>query len=344
MRAIDLAGLTLLHDIPASELEPLANRLTRREYAPGDVIFGQGDAGASFLLILDGSAHVTRSGRSAVHDLGISGTGSILGELSAVTGDPRRATVTAESTVVAAVGELDAFDLLLSLPGVTAELVDLAAQRLAEIARPLSIRLDDGTALGIRPLLPRDRDEFAAILRGQPREWIHSRFFSGGTPTPAVVDYLSHLDYVGHFAWLVGTSDPLQGLAVGRYIRSADDPTLAELAFEVTDEWRGRGLGSLLLGALGVAAGPAGIERFHAETLAENRSMQQVLKKAGAKFVRGEAGVKETTIIVQDARALFPAELRDRLCEVAEEIVTGAGLALHSQTPRRGSDRTPAKP
>lgn len=327
----DLAALELFHGVEPTRLEALAKLLVRREYRRDEVLLRQGEPGESFVLILDGTVRVTRTVGSSELDLGSSGAGSIFGELSAITRDARRATVTASSPAVVAFGALDAFEVLLALPGLTAELRGLAAHRLAEIASVIPVELDDGTQLVIRPLLARDHEELAAALRHQPEEWIYSRFFSGGMPSGALIDYLTNVDYLAHFAWVVATPEPSHGIAVGRYIRLRDDGTEAELAFGVTDDWRGRGLGTLLLGALGVAAAHAGIERFRAETLAENRAMQRVLKKAGAKWQFVDGGVMETTFAVADAESLLPPGLRTQLADVATEIVSGAGLALRAR-------------
>lgn len=56
---------------------------------------------------------------------------------------------------------------------------------------------------------------------------------------------------------------------MGRYDAAGEDG--AEVAFVVQDEHQGRGLGSVLLEHLAVAARHRGITRFYADTLATNR-------------------------------------------------------------------------
>ncbi len=322
-----LRELDLFASVDPVRLEPLAARLAWRDYRLGDVVLAQGDVGESFVLVMSGTVRILRSTAGVEVDLGSGTHGAIFGELSAITGEPRRASVIASSQLRVAIGGLDAFELMLDLPGVTATLREIAARRLAEIATMVPVTLADGTALVLRPLLPEDHDEVAAALRHQPQEWIYSRFFSGGMPSNAIIDYLVNVDYVSHFAWVIATAETLQGVGIARYIRRRDDRSVAEVAFGVSDDWRGRGLATLLLGALGAAATHAGIDRFQAETLNENRSMQRVLKKAGAHWSFGDAGVMTTTFPVTDARAVIPAALADALGAVAKEIVTGAGLA-----------------
>jgi RimJ/RimL family protein N-acetyltransferase len=326
--ADELEGLALLGGATRPQLDDLASRLERVEFVAGEVLFAEGDSGQTFVILLDGAVAVSRATRSGSGSLGVGATGAIFGELSTITGEPRRATVTATSDVVAATGGVDAFDRLIAVPGVLDRLVDVATQRLAEIARPVHAALPDGTNVWIRPLLARDREEFAAALARQPEEWRHRRFFSAVKPSPALIDYLVHLDYLGHFAWSVGQPPPVGGIGTARFIRSHDDPTLAEVAFEVEDSWHGRGVGTLLLGALGAAAARVGITRFRAEVLYENRAMRAVLNKAGARWQHAETGVMETTFDVAATQPLLADEQWSALGAVTDEVVEVAGLAL----------------
>ena len=323
----ELASIELFDGVEPEQLEPLSALLNSREYRAGEEILRQGELGTTFMIVLDGTAAIHRSRGTAVTDLGTAERGAILGELSAITDEPRRASVVATSRVRVATGEHRAFEALLAVPGVAAQLRALAAHRLAEIATVVPVDLGHDSALVLRPLLPGDHDEVAAAIRSQPQEWIYSRFFSGGMPSSSIVEYLTNVDYLRHFAWVVARAETLEGLAIGRYIRLREDPSTAEIAFGVRDEWRGSGLGTLLLGALSVAATYAEIEKFHAETLHENRAMQQVLKKAGAHWSFGESGLLETTFAVSDARSVIPESVAVALGAVAREIVTGAGLA-----------------
>jgi hypothetical protein len=107
-----------------------------------------------------------------------------------------------------------------------------------------------------------------------------------------------------------------------------DDPEVAEIAFGVTDDYQGRGLGTFLLGALGVAAPVGGIRRFRASVLADNVPMRAVLDRVGAHWSFEEPGVVAATVEVADVHDLVPAATATALRDAASEIVTAAGLAL----------------
>ena len=326
-----LAGLDLLAGATPAELVDLVERLTPESYAAGETLIAEGDGGRTFVIVLDGDVVVSRESRSRPGvrvELGTGSRGALFGELATVTGEHRRATVTAVTDVTAVVGDIDAFDALIALPGVMDRLVDIATQRLAEIAQPVAATLRDGTQVWLRPLLARDRDEFGTAVARQTDEWRHRRFFTAVKPSATLIDYLTHLDYLGHFAWAVGAPHPVDGIGTARFIRSHDDPTVAELGFEVADAWHGRGIATLLLGALGAAATRVGIATFKAEVLYENRAMRAVMNKAGAKWEHAESGVMQTAFPVAATRALVPVDQWDALGAVTEEICEVAGLAL----------------
>ena len=71
-------------------------------------------------------------------------------------------------------------------------------------------------------------------------------------------------------------------VAVVRYVFVADDR--AEVAFMVIDAYQGKGLGTLLLRHLTTIARSAGLRRFVAEVLSENRPMLEVFGKCGLRM------------------------------------------------------------
>jgi GNAT superfamily N-acetyltransferase len=74
-------------------------------------------------------------------------------------------------------------------------------------------------------------------------------------------------------------------IAEARYARGSD-PTVAEFAVSVSDQWQGQGLASRLLATLLCRAATAGIERIVGETLATNGKMLHLARKAGFAVTR----------------------------------------------------------
>ncbi len=56
------------------------------------------------------------------------------------------------------------------------------------------------------------------------------------------------------------------------------------MAVTVVDDWQGKGLGRILLDALVLEALENGITRFEGDVLVENRPMQEMLRRTGARF------------------------------------------------------------
>jgi RimJ/RimL family protein N-acetyltransferase len=322
-----LADLELFADVDPETRAALEARLERMTAEAGQVLLREGDPGDCFLLIVDGEATVRRDG--AV--VGVVGRGSIVGEQALLRDHRRSATVTATVPLVALAGGVEEFAALVDAPGVRERFGRTAGQRLVASATPVPAQLADGTQLQVRPILPADRPQLEEALdKHFSRESHRKRFFSAGKLPASLITYLVDVDYVDHFVWVVLTEEDgsLRGVASTRYIRLKDDPEVAEIAFGVTDDYQGRGLGTFLLGALGAAAPVGGVRRFRASVLAENAPMRALLDRVGAHWQFEEPGVVATTIDVADVHDLIPPVTATALQAAAREIVTAASLAL----------------
>jgi GNAT superfamily N-acetyltransferase len=137
--------------------------------------------------------------------------------------------------------------------------------------------LRDGSRVTIRPVRPSDKE---LLRRGFERLSPESRFRRFLSPKSTLSDaelaYLTELDGVDHFA-LGAIDEAGAGLGIARFVRTQADPTVAEVAVAVVDDWHGRGLGTLLLVRLAAAARERGIERFAGQALASNLTIQDMI-------------------------------------------------------------------
>lgn len=186
------------------------------------------------------------------------------------------------------------------------------------------VRLADGTDVRLRPVRPNDQ---AALVEAFGRLSPESRLLRFFTPmsrlSPRQLQYLTHIDYVDHFAWAAfdrarvdepGSTPDGLGIGVARYIRLDDEPDVAELAVAVVDDYQGRGLGTLLVEALVTVARERGIRRFCAFVRNENAPMLSVLHRFGASEVRDEPGVTRVDIPIEgDSDQEAGAEVRRAL-------------------------------
>ena len=74
--------------------------------------------------------------------------------------------------------------------------------------------------------------------------------------------------------------DPVRRLiAVARFVRLVEDPSAAEVAIVVADDWQRRGVGSLLSDQLAEEARRAGIARFTATIASDNVAAQRLMRR-----------------------------------------------------------------
>jgi acyl-CoA synthetase (NDP forming)/RimJ/RimL family protein N-acetyltransferase len=167
--------------------------------------------------------------------------------------------------------------------------------------------LADGGTVHIRPIGPQDASELAAFHSHLSDESVYLRFFSfHPTLSAAEVERFTNVDQDQRMA-LVAT---LRGRIVGvaRYDRVPEGSDEAEAAFVIADAHQGRGLGTLLLEHLAAFARTRGVRRFVADTLPQNRPMQEVFRRAGfVEHSHFDAGVVRVRLEIQPTEATIEA-------------------------------------
>lgn len=97
-RAIDVLGkVPLFHGLSKRELEHIFRETEEETFSAGTRIVSEGESGGRFFVLLEGRASVSIGDRKR----GRLGPGDFFGEMSLIDGQPRSATVTADSYVVA---------------------------------------------------------------------------------------------------------------------------------------------------------------------------------------------------------------------------------------------------
>jgi len=321
-RAEELATMDIFEGCPIEELVPLAARLQPLRAAAGQVLMQQGEQAVSFLLISSGTAEIKRVDNDGTVNAGQVSPGTIVGEIALLRNIPRIATVTTAEPLTGWIGDNDAFTRMVHLPGVMARLLRTVRQRLAEFITPIPIEVRDGTRLMLRPVLPGDDERTVHGHIQFSSETLYRRFTAARIPTPALLHYLSEVDYVDHFVWVVTDGD--DPVADARFVRDESDPTPAEIAFIVADAYQGRGIGSFLISALSIAARVDGVERFSARMLSENAPMRSIMDHYGAVWEREDIGVI-TTVIDVPRRLIFGRQMADQIKRVARQVIEAVG-------------------
>jgi RimJ/RimL family protein N-acetyltransferase len=200
------------------------------------------------------------------------------------------------------------------------------------------VTLSDGTQMLVRPILPEDKER---LVEGFSRLSPESRFrrFLGYMDKlrSTLLRYLTEIDYVDHFAWIgLDAGDPKQcGIGVARYVRLGDDPTAAEAAIVVADDYQRRGAGTILLQLLGASALQNGITRFVGEALAENQPIRELLGAFGARLYEADAGeIKFDIDLPEREEEMKGSALYHALKAAAEGSVKAVQPASHEEEPR----------
>ena len=183
------------------------------------------------------------------------------------------------------------------------------------------VSLRDGTLIRLRPIVPEDK---ASLVDGFRRLSPESRYRRFMAPIARLSDeqlaFLTEVDYRDHFAWIALSLDQAGTPSVGvaRYVRDPADPEVAEAAVTVVDDHQGRGLGTLLLQALGAVALEHGIRRFRGYALEENRPIRDLLESMGAATAHEAPGTLRVEIdLPSRAEELRGSPLYDVLRAVA---------------------------
>ena len=156
-----------------------------------------------------------------------------------------------------------------------------AAARLAIAPYPQDLetveRLRDGTAIRLRPVRPEDEPLLHDLAAHMNHEDLRLRFFSPVRGlSHAVAARLSQLDYDRELALLAEHG----GMTLGATHFFADpDKLRAEYAIAVRTDWKGRGVGYLLMTHLIEIARRWGIGELVGEVMHENEAMLQMCRE-----------------------------------------------------------------
>ncbi|MCC5950741.1 MAG: GNAT family N-acetyltransferase [Acidimicrobiia bacterium] len=194
--------------------------------------------------------------------------------------------------------------------------------------------LADGGTVHIRPIRPDDGEAIVAFHERQSPDSIYFRYFTAMPKlTPRMLDNLLAVDHLDRLGLGAELGDGLIGMAT---YDTRPDRSSAEVAFMVDEEHQGRGLATVLLEYLVVAAREAGLGELTAMVLPSNRRMLSVFARAGFEQRRTfQDGVVEVmfdigateaaTALVEERERRAAAGSVARLVEPRSIAVVGAG-------------------
>lgn len=144
-------------------------------------------------------------------------------------------------------------------------------------------KLNDGSAVLLRPLRPDDRQRVKAFIHRLSDQASRFRFLGNlKEASPALLDQLMDVDERDRVAFIALAHDDgeLREVGVSRYSASGDDKH-CECAVTVADDWRNRGLAVVLMRRLIESASKNGFRQMFSTDAAENEPMRELASYLG---------------------------------------------------------------
>ncbi len=172
---------------------------------------------------------------------------------------------------------------------------------------PCELRTRSGYVCTVRALQKRDAPALAVFFRTHSRETLLRRY--GYLPSDLTLERAADLVAIDEtrqaaLAITEGRGATKRIVAVGRF-NAVDDRRSAEVALVVHEERRRTGMATVLLEALAAMARARGIERFTAQTLADNFEMLSIFIKHGGRVrtIEGTDGIEVVMPLAPDPSA-----------------------------------------
>ncbi len=183
--------------------------------------------------------------------------------------------------------------------------------------READVVLRDGSTVHLRPVRAADEEALRELFEGLGPDSRMFRFFSGASDLAGAAARMADVDYSERYGLVATRGDGERPVGHGAYLGAS--PGRAEVAFAISDELQGQGLGTILLAHLAEVAGEAGVEVFFAEVLPQNHRMIEVFRESGFPIETssepGSIRVEMPTSFTGEAVGRF--EERDRLAAEA---------------------------
>jgi len=153
------------------------------------------------------------------------------------------------------------------------------------------IRLSDSRQVTIRPILPADLGPLRKFFAALSRETLRLRFHSSTNEVSEhVLRAFTQVNHRAHVAFVAEVHDSAAVqvpalIAEARFVRNAESES-AEFALVVADNWRGVGLGTMLMRILAQRARFTGVRRLCGDVLDDNKAMRGFAHSLGARLAR----------------------------------------------------------
>lgn len=157
----------------------------------------------------------------------------------------------------------------------------------------------------MRGITPLDKVHFKSGIKRLSQQSTYYRFHSSQYELREPdLNYFTEVDQVNHVA--IGVIDldhpEKPGIGVGRFVRLKNDPSMAELAITVLDEYQRQGIGTILMNELHRLAADRGIRSFKIYLHTQRKKLVMWLIRLGARIKRisGEMAEIEMPVFAEN--------------------------------------------
>lgn len=174
--------------------------------------------------------------------------------------------------------------------------------------------------LRVGSVRPHNKKQISEGLRNMSPESIRNRFLGSKREfSDQELQYLTNLDGWNHYALGMEERDGnKRGIAIVRLVRASHDFKEAEVAITIIDDFQKRGLGSLLLNLIILAAKEREIERLSFTFLPLNYGIIHLINKVGVPFPGPQN--QDYTQLFLDVTKFETEELKSRVAGVLPDI------------------------
>ena len=161
--------------------------------------------------------------------------------------------------------------------------------------------LRDGTAVAVRPIHEHDVELARRFIEGLSPQSRHFRFLEAmKSPSEALLKQLTAIDPSTDAAYVavIGAGADEREIGVARFSARPDGKD-CEFAVTVGDEWRHKGLATLLMRRLIDLARSRGIGSMHSSDAADNVSMRKFADRLGFQHERDPDDAKQVLYSVE---------------------------------------------
>jgi len=164
--------------------------------------------------------------------------------------------------------------------------------------------LKNGLTVKIRAIRPADKAGIIEAFGRLDPESIYTRFFQAKKSlSNQELEKATEVDFENVVALVVTTESGGKEAIIGggRYAAAPFNPSSAEIAFVVEEDYQGRGIAGCILKHLVRIARQKGVGQFEAEVLMQNKAMLAVFSRSGfpMKLTQTEGTIHVTLLLTE---------------------------------------------